>query len=408
MCKTRLLCMFLIVIVAVSALGSACALQSSTLRNGDRGQDVRSLQHSLIRLGFLSGSADGVFGPKTEQAVRSFQQSYHLTVDGLAGRKTLAAIEAAEKGQPAAAASAAVSAETAATSSAEAAPASASPSPDSSVRSAEPSASGSSAAGSALFGGDYSVIRLGDRGARVKTMQQALIALGCLSGKADGVFGKQTLQAVYRFQHRQKLTEDGVAGRKTLSAMERAMTDSPVSAASASPAPAVSETEKEAVSAGESTQINPTISGPDQSSIRLLHWFKDIKPSLKNGDHLLVYDPASGLSWTLRVMSRGRHCDSEPLTRADTDTMVKAFGGNTWTQKGVYVRLPSGVWTVAATHDMPHLSGTISDNGFDGHLCVHFLRDMAEAQANDPNYGVSNQKTIRALWLKISGQELDY
>ena len=57
---------------------------------------------------------------------------------------------------------------------------------------------------------------------------------------------------------------------------------------------------------------------------------------------------------------------------------------------------------------MPHLSGVIKDNGFDGHLCVHFLRDMSEAEDKDPDYGVSNQKTIREHWLKIKGETIPY
>ena len=56
----------------------------------------------------------------------------------------------------------------------------------------------------------------------------------------------------------------------------------------------------------------------------------------------------------------------------------------------------------------PGQSLNLKDNGFDGHLCVHFLRNMEEAQANDPNYGVSNQNTIRDLWKRISGQEIKY
>ena len=128
---------------------------------------------------------------------------------------------------------------------------------------------------------------------------------------------------------------------------------------------------------------------------------------IKSGQTLTVYDPSSGLSWKLRVHSCGRHCDAEPLTAEDTATMVKAFGGvNTWDQKGVYVKLPSGVWTVGSTHDMPHLSGHISDNNFDGHLCVHFLRDMSEAETNDPKYGVANQNTIRTLWKNLTGETL--
>ena len=70
--------------------------------------------------------------------------------------------------------------------------------------------------------------------------------------------------------------------------------------------------------------------------------------------------------------------------------MYKAFGNtNTWTPKPVYVKLPSGTWTLASMHNVPHLSGSIKDNGFDGHLCVHFLRDMDECKQNDPNYGVT-------------------
>ena len=89
--------------------------------------------------------------------------------------------------------------------------------------------------------------------------------------------------------------------------------------------------------------------------------------------------------------------------------MVQAFGGkNTWTQKGVYVMLPSGIWTIGSTHDMPHDSGSIKDNGFNGHLCVHFLRDMDEAKKNDPKYGVANQETIRKLWKSLTGEDISY
>ena len=87
--------------------------------------------------------------------------------------------------------------------------------------------------------------------------------------------------------------------------------------------------------------------------------------------------------------------------------MLKAFGGaNTWSQKAVYVRLPSGIWTIGATHDMPHMSGSVKDNNFNGHLCVHFLRTMSEAQKNDPSYGVANQNTIRSFWKSITGETI--
>ena len=55
---------------------------------------------------------------------------------------------------------------------------------------------------------------------------------------------------------------------------------------------------------------------------------------------------------------------------------------------------------------MPHMSGAVKDNQFDGHLCVHFLRTMEEAQKNDPSYGVANQKTIRSFWKSLTGEEI--
>ncbi|MDH4321897.1 MAG: peptidoglycan-binding protein [Desulfobulbaceae bacterium] len=63
-----------------------------TLRKGDKGDAVRTLQEALIRAGFLTGAADGAYGPGTEAAVRSLQQSRGLAADGIAGPRTLAAL----------------------------------------------------------------------------------------------------------------------------------------------------------------------------------------------------------------------------------------------------------------------------------------------------------------------------
>ena len=398
--RNRILCLLIVIGMAVLACAPAYALKASTLCRGSKGENVRLLQQALINLGYLSGKADGKFGPMTEEAVISFQKANSLTADGLAGTKTLSLLlggQSTQVVQPAVTVPASQAS----------APAQAS----SSSASSQVPAPAASSSSSGLFGGDYSTISIGDRGSRVKTMQQALITLKYLSGKADGIFGQQTLKAVYTFQSRSGLRQDGLAGKKTLTALESAVSSgSTVSQASVSTQAAQASSSSSASKPDASSAVTTaSVSAPGISSIKLLHWFNDVKPSLKNGDHLLIYDPSSGLSWTLNVLSRGRHCDCEPLTKADTDTMVQSFGGkNTWNQHGVYVKLPNGTWTVGSTHDMPHLSGSIKDNGFDGHLCVHFLRNMEEAETNDPNYGVSNQKTIRELWKRISGQEINY
>ncbi|MBZ4420138.1 peptidoglycan-binding protein [Myxococcus sp. RHSTA-1-4] len=73
-----------------SALNATASAGGSgpTLRLGAKGEPVRALQQRLNVLGFNSGTADGSFGPKTEAAVKAFQQSRGLAADGVVGPKT--------------------------------------------------------------------------------------------------------------------------------------------------------------------------------------------------------------------------------------------------------------------------------------------------------------------------------
>jgi len=64
----------------------------TVLKNGSRGSAVTELQTLLNKLGFDCGKVDGIFGAKTEAAVRAFQTAKGLTVDGKAGEATLTAL----------------------------------------------------------------------------------------------------------------------------------------------------------------------------------------------------------------------------------------------------------------------------------------------------------------------------
>ena len=385
--KRKIILLFATLLVCLAPLASSLAYESTTLSHGMQGDEVRELQQALISLGYLKGTADGIYGNKTENAVRKFQRKNKLSADGLAGIKTKEMIFSKASGASSSSGSSGNSSE------------------KKNENASNGNASDNNTSAGSLFGGNYATLKSGNKNARVRALQTALIALNYLSGSADGSYGKKTKAAVIAFQKANNLTADGAAGKKTLTALEKAYqsgekaASQPVAEPTAAPAAESAET--------ETGSINPKISGPGSGSVQLLSWYDVVKPSVSGGQHLLIYDPSSGLSWTVRVLARGRHCDAEPLTAQDTRTMVKAFGGtNTWNQKGVYVQLPDGRWSVASTHDMPHDNGSIKDNDFNGHLCVHVLRTMEETKQNDPKYGVANQETIRKLWKSLTGQDV--
>ena len=59
---------------------------------GSRGSEVTQIQTKLKRWGYYSGSVDGIYGSQTLAAVKYFQRKNGLTVDGIAGTKTLQAM----------------------------------------------------------------------------------------------------------------------------------------------------------------------------------------------------------------------------------------------------------------------------------------------------------------------------
>jgi peptidoglycan hydrolase-like protein with peptidoglycan-binding domain len=63
------------------------------LKIGDTGTSVKNMQKQLITLGYLSGSADGIFGPSTYLALKAFQLRNNLASDGIAGTITLALLD---------------------------------------------------------------------------------------------------------------------------------------------------------------------------------------------------------------------------------------------------------------------------------------------------------------------------
>ena len=78
------------VFLLVAVLSAISVLAYSAY--GSRGEEVREIQARLAALGYYNGSIDGIYGVQTKNAVKRFQQDRNLTVDGIAGEKTLAAL----------------------------------------------------------------------------------------------------------------------------------------------------------------------------------------------------------------------------------------------------------------------------------------------------------------------------
>ncbi len=328
-----------------------------TLRLYDSGDDVLSVQLRLQELKYFSGIPDGKYGTSTVTAVITFQSAHGLTADGVAGPKTYAILFSDD-----------------------AKPASEAGGNDTSV-------DGTDGVEIAVPEGGYVTLRSGDSGQQVTQLQTVLQNLH-YDIEVTGVYDNQTVTAVKLFQRLNGLNIDGVAGSATQTALY-----------SGSCVPGD-------VDLSYATAVNVA---PDGSDVQLLHWFNDVKNYLKENKIFTVYDPATGLSWKMKLYSPGNHADSEPLTAADAAIMYKAYGDKwTWSQRAVYVQLANGTWCIAAMPNMPHLSGSISDNDFEGHTCVHFPRAMTECAQNDPDYGVSVQETIRAHWKKITGEDIPW
>jgi N-acetylmuramoyl-L-alanine amidase len=136
-------------------------------RRGDSGAAVRDIQERLDSLGHPHGDdALGTFGEATEVAVRSFQSSRHLPVDGVVGPETWRTMVDA----------------------------------------------------GFVLGDRQLYLRMPMlHGDDVAELQRSLNAIGFDAGDVDGIFGPDTLRALIDFQHNRRLAEDGIAGPIVLS-----------------------------------------------------------------------------------------------------------------------------------------------------------------------------------------------
>ena len=71
-------------------------VKTQILKKGSRGTDVAELQTRLNYLGYPCGISDGIWGAKTDTAVKAFQKAAKIGVDGIVGAQTWKALDSAK------------------------------------------------------------------------------------------------------------------------------------------------------------------------------------------------------------------------------------------------------------------------------------------------------------------------
>jgi len=328
---------------------TATPAPGQSLRIGSTGEAVKALQARLIALNYLSGTADGIYGTQTARAVTAFQKAAKLKADGIAGQQTFNALYGAN------------------------APGNLPVQP-----------------GLSQSGNINRTMRIGDRGQDVKQLQQILYRLGYLKGGIDGIFGPSTALAVSSFQKRNSLTADSVVGTLTWAKLN----SSNAIGNSASPLIIPGD-----ITAGSIT-VAPTPQGftaPKASEVRFAMWSTEVKSRARSMPRVIIYDFMSGKHYNVNIFSNGAHADGEPITAEDTATMEAALGKDNWTPRPVWVIFSDGRVYMASTHSRGHEVDHNPNNNLQGHICIHFPREMSDAEKTGP-YAVAHQNAILAGW----------
>lgn len=190
---------------ALGLLTLCLASPALALEQGNKGSEVTSLQKKLQAAGYFNGEATGYYGSVTQAAVSKFQKAKGLNPDGVAGEKTLKALESNSSEAPAPSTKA--------------------------VPQKEITDDSSEVASSTV------ALKKGNKSSEVTSLQRKLQAAGYFDGPVTGYFGSLTQAAVIELQKAKGLNPNGIADAETLKALESS------SGASAPPNTAVPQQE---------------------------------------------------------------------------------------------------------------------------------------------------------------------
>lgn len=200
------------------------------------------------------------------------------------------------------------------------------------------------------------LLKQGDEGDLIISLQLRLKDLGYFNYKITGVFGSMTTTAVKDFQDDNNIEQDGVVGGITAALLySNNATRSLYNRRLPTPTP------------------SPTPKPQKYPTYGKLIDFSDIKNAAKRGDKFLVMDFYTKKRYYMTKVGGHKHWDVEPSTAESCDIFKDTYGGSwSWSRRPVLVRI-GRTWYAASTNGMPHGYETVSGNKMNGQVCIHFL-----------------------------------
>ena len=198
-------------------------------------------------------------------------------------------------------------------------------------------------------------LQYGDKGEAVEKVQSRLLELGYFTGSVGGNYLDLTKSAVAAFQSAAKLNVTGIVDAQTLAKMF------------ADDAPKAPRKDDSGSANAGTTTARPATG----TAVEADWWKSDIQSIYARGTTATVTDVETGIAWNEYRGGGTNHADVQPATAADTANMKKACGSWSWKRRAIFVTI-NGVNYAASMNCMPHGSGSIKDNNFNGHHCIHF------------------------------------
>lgn len=212
------------------------------------------------------------------------------------------------------------------------------------------------------------ILKVTAQGQEVVDLQMRLRDLGYFNYKVTGYFGTATLAAVKNFQEINKLSPDGTVGSETQEVLYSCS--------------AIRET----VILSETAGMLPVSRGGRSSFGAMIDWFKSGQYLFPKQSIAKVTDLYTGISFKMKRTGGTYHADSEPVSTADAKKIKQIWGGWSWDRRPVILDI-GGDRIAASMHGMPHAYDFISDNGMQGHVCIHMFKSKTHiGNAQDPDH----------------------